>query len=920
MTSSLAELEACVAAAVASGDMQSAARLSRKASVEFESSGLPERATLHAQGAVLFYITCEEYDLAFQAGSRFLQLRSQWPLAGFSSPRAQEVFIEGLLSCCARIAKRLATGSPNIGPDLLRDVASPHCDIQKLRTEAFRWIDFTREVVAETQNCEYVARLNFASAVARFSVSDPEGALADGLAALPFFIGDSDISMLVALVEIIVHADLACGKPDAALTVVKDALAALPVDSDPLYKLQLMNSQVVAMMNTPRLSEAVAIAEEALGVASDIPGPFAAYTLGSLRTSLSDLYIQQGQIEKAIKLDLDALRTAKALHEPHPEAIATSSLGVHCGMLSRRWGSDIPSAELDALLQQVEQLCFPGSARNETARDASELGRELLEKALAVLTRLGDLKSAGRAAANLTNFTKNATSESIVRSLIEALRNIRANGGRTRDEMVPLANLGKAYLAMGRRDAAWTCLKRSLAIAEDIHDFEWAGDAANDLAWICLRGGDEDEAIRWFRQAVEYLDKRRRALSANEAARTAFARSDPRPYEPLTELLLARGELATAFGIAQRGKSRALLELWGHKLRDDSQSLTSVDNPCSFEEVVASLASLERSVILLDYFFAADQLLLFVARPDWVSPHVFHLNITRAQVQRWCDEMSREVIRFQGEGLQTWSEAAGPLIAPAVHLLRADDLILFAPHGVLHNLALHALSIDGVPLIQSHPVAYLPSSSILKLTLRTPWSSMPPKSCCAIGVDFEIEAERVAALFDTAEVLRAPLSLSQLRAACVGRDVYHFSCHGYFDPTQPRNSGLVLVHPDGDATVSPEVVTIDDLMKFDLRCQLVCLSACSSGAARVQLGDEQIGIVRSFLLAGAPKVVSTLWPVDAFAAELFFDHFYKALRGQTGRPLAAAYAIQQAVAELRAEPRFASSYHWAPYILSGRPI
>ncbi|WP_424101057.1 CHAT domain-containing protein [Moorena producens] len=91
----------------------------------------------------------------------------------------------------------------------------------------------------------------------------------------------------------------------------------------------------------------------------------------------------------------------------------------------------------------------------------------------------------------------------------------------------------------------------------------------------------------------------------------------------------------------------------------------------------------------------------------------------------------------------------------------------------------------------------------------------------------------------------------------------HFSCHGKFEPKSPLASALLLADAD---------LTLYKIFKLDLnQCRIVGFSACET---RITISsneeeesslpsalDEYIGLPSSFLYAGSPSVVSTLWKV-----------------------------------------------------------
>ena len=72
---------------------------------------------------------------------------------------------------------------------------------------------------------------------------------------------------------------------------------------------------------------------------------------------------------------------------------------------------------------------------------------------------------------------------------------------------------------------------------------------------------------------------------------------------------------------------------------------------------------------------------------------------------------------------------------------------------------------------------------------------------------------------------------------------------------------------------------------------LVVMSACGSALADAARGDESIGLVRSFLVAGASRVLGGLWAIDDEATARWMAAFHGELA--QGRPPAQALAQVQ---------------------------
>jgi CHAT domain-containing protein len=130
----------------------------------------------------------------------------------------------------------------------------------------------------------------------------------------------------------------------------------------------------------------------------------------------------------------------------------------------------------------------------------------------------------------------------------------------------------------------------------------------------------------------------------------------------------------------------------------------------------------------------------------------------------------------------------------------------------------------------------------------------------------------------------------------------HVATHGFFRRDNPMFSSIRL----GDGPLS-----VYDLYQFRLSAELVALSGCGTGLSVVVGGDEQLGLVRGLLYAGAHAVLLTLWDAyDGSTAE-FMTAFYRQInKGRTK-----AQAAQDAMRKLR-ESR-PHPFYWAPFVLIG---
>jgi len=150
------------------------------------------------------------------------------------------------------------------------------------------------------------------------------------------------------------------------------------------------------------------------------------------------------------------------------------------------------------------------------------------------------------------------------------------------------------------------------------------------------------------------------------------------------------------------------------------------------------------------------------------------------------------------------------------------------------------------------------------------------------------------------------------REALASYRFLHFATHGEANPHVPLRSRLVLAQdglPDplteqraADRVVTGELTAEAVLRTWNLRADLVTLSACESALGRFTASEGYVGLSQAFLLAGSQSVVSSLWKVDDLATALLMVRFYENLlgaRADLAQPLPKAAALQEAKTWLR---------------------
>ena len=144
--------------------------------------------------------------------------------------------------------------------------------------------------------------------------------------------------------------------------------------------------------------------------------------------------------------------------------------------------------------------------------------------------------------------------------------------------------------------------------------------------------------------------------------------------------------------------------------------------------------------------------------------------------------------------------------------------------------------------------------------------------------------------------------------------IVHFATHGLIDAERPELSGLVLSLVNDRGAPQDGLLRLHDIFNMRLNADLVVLSACQTALGKEIKGEGLVGLTRGFMYAGAPRVVASLWQVSDVATAELMKKFYT---GMLQRRQPAAAALRAAQLELARDPRWASPYFWAGFVLQG---
>ncbi|MBV8165515.1 MAG: CHAT domain-containing protein, partial [Alphaproteobacteria bacterium] len=327
-------------------------------------------------------------------------------------------------------------------------------------------------------------------------------------------------------------------------------------------------------------------------------------------------------------------------------------------------------------------------------------------------------------------------------------------------------------------------------------------------------------------------------------------------------------------------------------------------------------------------------------------------------------------------GMRQSRELGERLLAPVANALRGKRHWIVSPDGALATLPFDMLLIDGKPVIMGHDVSYIQSLSMLALLLqrdaeyqrldgRKTLFAMggaqyeapsgdaasrgarrgAPKGDVAAFVrrntrdvraiqraydlldmqwpdlpGSEREVDAVAAVFPNqpttvlkqADASEAKLLELNAKRELAGYRYLLFSTHGYLSTEEPALSAIVLSQRD-KATNTDGYVTASEWPSYELRSDLIVLSACETALGKVVQGEGVMGLPYALYVAGNRNTLLSLWPVVDESTAAFMTRLF----AQLGAGKSQVQALSDTKREFLAGGKYAAPVFWAPFVLYG---
>jgi CHAT domain-containing protein len=294
-----------------------------------------------------------------------------------------------------------------------------------------------------------------------------------------------------------------------------------------------------------------------------------------------------------------------------------------------------------------------------------------------------------------------------------------------------------------------------------------------------------------------------------------------------------------------------------------------------------------------------------------------------------------------------WSAPGQVLFEKAVlpALSTHPDSVIVVPDGSLHLVPFASLpDKSGQFWVKSAAVALAPSATVFHMLRTSRRATDPPKPFLGVayspkthdgsdqnqqlatrGFDSQIsnlkplpfareEVQAAARVAGHQSVLLVDEAASE--SAVKGEPlqdfrIIHLAVHGFGNLIEPDRAGLVLAPGDPK---EDGLWQAREIRQSRLAADLVTLSACETGAGRLQGEEGIMNLARTFLIAGAKSVVASLWDVDDRSTATLMTHFYQQIAN--GKDI--TQALRQAQLEMLTE--FGADmqpYYWAGFTVIG---
>lgn len=432
------------------------------------------------------------------------------------------------------------------------------------------------------------------------------------------------------------------------------------------------------------------------------------------------------------------------------------------------------------------------------------------------------------------------------------------------------------------------------------------------------RLNDTTTALAYLDSAVVQIEAVQVALLGAESRATHLETAE-NVFDAIIGLELAAGRPERAFSYLERGR----LAAW---TRGDLSRPGSRETPAP-PRLAEVARALPEGMALLDYAVLRDRIGIWI--------------VTRGRLRQVSVAVPRDSLRALTRALASHAPPDGTdsdpyarlydrLVRPIERELAGVRQLTVVPDRELNEVAFAALRDASRQrrLMDSFEVRMAPNAAFFIAARRHAAARVVAGSRMLVvgdpaldpGLRLEplrgaaAEAEAVARLNPGSTLLTGPRAgRDRVLALLAQSTVFHFAGHAVYNVDQPERSFLALAPDRPGATGVLHAWEIGRMRPTNLR--VVVLSACSTLNPRPSRAGATTGLAYSFLRAGVPATVSTLWDVSDRETSSLLAEFHR--RIAAGESVPSALRNTQLAAARSPDPRQNDPGTWAAFIYTG---
>ncbi|MCG8328789.1 MAG: CHAT domain-containing protein [Chitinophagales bacterium] len=390
----------------------------------------------------------------------------------------------------------------------------------------------------------------------------------------------------------------------------------------------------------------------------------------------------------------------------------------------------------------------------------------------------------------------------------------------------------------------------------------------------------------------------------------------------------------------------------------DYYQLKYQDEP--FDPIKTQASLPDRQTALIEYFIGEKHAYAFVLGKDVLQMIPLEHPESIQQYLSQFKPLLFDTKSFLSNPKQTYQQFnAGAcslyngLLKEAIEKLPTDiSQLIIVPDEGLNTLPFEVLNTDLINqassnfgqlpyLIKKYQIQYTYSIKLLEKNQERHSELQPNIQCLAFAPSYKDTNPTVAQVDIRSRQLRNGISVLENTAAEVNAidqyfdgyfmasanatkanflekaphyGILHLAMHGEADFENTKFGHLIFSNADTNA-LEHNILYHYEIANLDLNAQLAVLSACETGVGKYESGEGVFSIARSFMYAGVPSIVMSLWKVNDRSTSQLMPSYYKKLASGMNKSQALRTAKLEFLEEAGLEYRH--PFYWASFVALG---